>query len=142
MKSQLPGAHPSKGFTLIELMIVVTIVGVLASFALPQFSEYVLQSRRSEARAAIEEIRNLQEEHFQNYKVYGDRTDINYPDKTAGEHYQVSVTPNGTGLRYDANATAIGNQSEDTVCAIFSITSTNRLIAMDSNNNLTTDDCW
>jgi type IV pilus assembly protein PilE len=46
-------AHQNKGFTLIELMIVVAIVGILASVALPSYSRYVERSHRSNARNAL-----------------------------------------------------------------------------------------
>ena len=45
-----------KGFTLIELMIVVAIIGILAAIAIPQFSEY---TKKGEDKAAMSDLRNL-----------------------------------------------------------------------------------
>lgn len=49
-----------KGFTLIELMIVVAIIGVLAAVAIPAYSDYVKKSRESEAINALGDIRTAQ----------------------------------------------------------------------------------
>ena len=129
-----------KGFSLIELMIVVAIIGILASVALPIFTEQVLQSRRSEARAAIEEIRNLENEFFLNYKRYGNLAELNYTSTTDGGYYNLAISSGA--LEYTASATAIGRQARDETCAVFQITSIATLVAFDKDGNNTTSDCW
>ncbi len=53
-----------KGFTLIELMIVVAIIGVIASIAIPSYSEYVKRAKRTDAKVALVGIAQLQASHW------------------------------------------------------------------------------
>lgn len=59
----LKSLRSSKGFTLIELMIVVAIIGILAAIAIPNFLTYQLKSRQSEARTNLGGIRSGETSH-------------------------------------------------------------------------------
>ena len=58
------------GFSLIELMIVVAIVGVLATIAYPSYQDYVRRAARAEARAAMLHMAQLQERNFSDRGAY------------------------------------------------------------------------
>jgi type IV pilus assembly protein PilA len=60
----------SAGFTLIELMIVVAIIGLLASIAIPNFIRFQLRSKASEGKVSLGAIRSAQESHFAEYNTY------------------------------------------------------------------------
>ena len=139
MRRRPAQASGQTGFTIIELMIVVLIIAILASIGIPMYREHVLQSRRSEARAAIEQIRNLQYEFFQSYNRYGSLTDIGQTGVTPGGYY--IVTTNVSGFRFSAVATATGNQSDDEECAVFMLTSVESYVSYNGDNNQTYD-CW
>jgi type IV pilus assembly protein PilE len=59
-----------KGFTLIEVMIVVAIIGILASIALPSYTDYVKSGRAAEATATLADLRIKMEQCFQDNRTY------------------------------------------------------------------------
>lgn len=62
--------YRAKGFTLIELMIVVAIVGILASIALPAYRQHVIRAKRSAAETYILKIANVQEQMLLDQHAY------------------------------------------------------------------------
>lgn len=60
----------SRGFTLIELMVVVVIVAILAAIALPMYQDYVTRSKIAEATANLGQLRVRMEQHFQDNRQY------------------------------------------------------------------------
>jgi type IV pilus assembly protein PilE len=58
------------GFSLIELMVVVVIIGILASVAIPSYTAYVENGRRAEGKAFALDIASRQERHFTQYSRY------------------------------------------------------------------------
>ncbi len=59
-----------KGFTLVELMITVAIVGILSSIAVPAYRDYVLRAQLTEAVSALSSMRVKMEQHFQDNRTY------------------------------------------------------------------------
>lgn len=62
----------AQGFSLIELMIVVAVIGILAAVAVPQYNQYVLKSKLAEARAELSDARVRMERYFQDNRRYDD----------------------------------------------------------------------
>ena len=65
-----PRAAGAHGFTLIELMIVVAIVGILSSIALPAYTDYIRRSKISEGTAALSDLRVRIEQYYQDTRSY------------------------------------------------------------------------
>ena len=82
-----------KGFTLLELMIVVAIIGVLAAVALPLYSDYVKKARSAEAQSVLADIRKAQDD-YKNSPWLGDNS---YAPGLADLHYNLNGTTSGSG---------------------------------------------
>ena len=111
-----------KGFTLIELMIVVAIIAVLSVIAYPAYTKYVLRSRRSDAYAALNQAQTVMERCYAQYFSYKPSTG-SCPAivTTSPEQYYTVAASNVTATTYTLTATAVGPQAADTGCATLSV---------------------
>ncbi len=64
--------HQQTGFTLIELMIVVAIIGILAAIAIPNYSDYIKRGKAAEATSNLATLRVKMEQYFQDNRTYVD----------------------------------------------------------------------
>ena len=88
----------NNGFTLIELMITVAILGVLASIAIPAYTGYITTARMSEAKNNIAALRLAQEEYFLEKNDYFDGGDAATIRTNSGLLWEVTSGESGTPL--------------------------------------------
>ena len=102
----------SKGFTLIELMIVVAIIGILAAIAIPNFLKYQCKARQSEAKANLGSLRVAQEAYFAENDIYKNGT-VGYGFQIKGsQRYTYDVT-GATTAGYTATAAGTAGNIDD-----------------------------
>ena len=113
-----------KGFTLIEVMIVVAIIGILASIAYPSYVDYITKSGRSEGVAAVMRVANLQEQYYLDNRAYAtDMAKLGLANPFVTEHGHYSVASAGTSS-FTITATAQGSQAaRDSTCTTITMTS-------------------
>ena len=112
-----------KGFTLIELMVVVAIVGILALIAIPGYTEQVAKSRRAEAMRGLGDLQLRQERWRSNHTTYGTYANLSSPTV---DNYTLTAVPDATtpGTKYVLTATRAGAQAGDR-CGNFVMTVAN-----------------
>ena len=158
IKTPKPVTNPNRGYTLIELLVTVAIVGLLAVIAVPQYSEYVRKGRRADATATLQKLMNQQALYYANNG--GTYTSIvanlgftpsksknNQMTSDAG-HYNVSLgqcddghTPLTECVQLTATA-ATPEQQKDTECSEMGINSRGSLFAISKAETNSTQDCW
>lgn len=98
-----------RGFTLMELMIAVAIIGILSAIAYPSYTDYVRKARRAEAKSMLQEIQLLQEKYRANNSAYGTLTNLNWTKTLT--YYDLTIDNNDTAT-YQIKATAKTGSSQ------------------------------
>lgn len=121
--------RPAHGFTLVELVVVVALVGLMATLALPAYTQHLAASRRADAVAALLQLQMAQERHHQHHGVYaGDRQALRGAGTvvSAQGFYDITLAPlpEATGQGYVAEAVprAGGPQQRDSACPRLTLT--------------------
>lgn len=126
--------NDTRGFTLIELMVVVAIIGIIAAIAYPSYLNSIRKSDRTDATTALSQDSQTLERCYTQYGVYNN---LNCPTllSTSPQGYYTITTPTLTPTNYTIRAAAVasGPQSKDAGCTTLSL---------DSAGAKTPASCW
>jgi len=113
---KLENAKDAKGFTLIEMMIVVAIIGILAAIGIPQYQQYVIKGNRAAAQSYMMDVASRQKMYLLDARAYAPDLGTlgmgTLPSDVA-KHYTMSMTvPGGTPPTFTITATPIPNKPQ------------------------------
>jgi len=113
----------ARGFSLIELMVVVAVVAILASVAYPNYRESTLKSRRGQAKADLVEIAQILERRYTVNNSYAGAVPV-LSDSSALQHYRFEPESLAAGAQaFTLTATPTGGQAAD-ACGALTLTHT------------------
>jgi type IV pilus assembly protein PilE len=127
-----------RGFTLIEAMVVVAILGIIVAFGYPSYRDQVMKSRRSEGMSALLELADRLERYYSDKGTYVGATPANiFRSTTEKGNYQLTIDSQDA-IAFAVSAAPLGGQTEDR-CGKFTLTSQG---AKTVSGPLSSDDCW
>jgi type IV pilus assembly protein PilE len=154
---QAAAALQQRGFSLIELVVAMLIIAILASIAIPAYSNYVRKAHRTEAKSALLDIASLEERFFSTNNAYSALpSDMGFPVGTTipfpvgNSYYQITAlgattatapansASAGTPATFTITATAVNDQAKDLGCQTYTLTSTGLQTATGSDSA----NCW
>ena len=130
----------NKGFSLIELMLVMAIIGILAAVSMAYYGNYVLQANRTDARAALSQTATSLEKCRSLYSIYNHANcNVSFPVTSESGYYSITAAF-ATPTVFTLTATPVTGQAQagDAECTTLTLTNTGFQDATGSN----TADCW
>ncbi len=152
-----------KGFTLIELMIVVAVIGMLAAIALPSYQEQVARSKRSDATGGLLEFASVLERHYTENSTYCDAGTVveagcggGTGDSGIPGFFPSTLPLDGGTAYYNLTITAVADVPQQTYtiqaartgsmtgdrCGNFTLTHAGVKGLSGQDGGLTASDCW
>jgi type IV pilus assembly protein PilE len=133
--------QPQRGFTLIELMITLVVLGILVAIAYPAYTSQMIKVRRADGIAAINHAAMFMESwRSDNATYFGGEGDATFPGTSVDGYYTIDTTAASTASAYTLRATPTGVQASDTACGNLTLTSTG--VRGRTGTGTDIDTCW
>lgn len=137
----------NKGFSLIEIMVVVAIIAIIAAVAYPSYTNSVRKAKREDAKTMLMEIAGQQQRYYTNNNEFANAlTALGYGGSLTSNdgYYAISMSSNSSGGRvvgYTLTATPVAGKSQEVdKCGSFTLDS--KGVEGVSGGSLNADDCW
>ena len=127
----------NRGFTLIEIMIVIAIIGIVITIGYPSLTEYVKKGRRAEVAGLLSEQAQMLERFYSKSNVYTGAVGLS----TGNDYYTITPTLTDQAFLLTAVRKA-GTAMAGDKCGDFTITNTGIRSMVNATAGLTTKDCW
>lgn len=137
-----PAPTRVSGFSLIELMIVLAIIGLLAGVAYPSYTEYVLKTKRTDAALALLEATQAMERCKSTQFSYANCELSARQAQSPEKLYTLALSPAPTASSYTIVATPQAEQASDTDCATISINHLGNRTSTPGAADADTNGCW
>jgi type IV pilus assembly protein PilE len=108
--------HPiQRGFTLIEVMVVVAIVAILAAIAYPSYSDYAFRARRADGKEMMMRVASAQERYYTNLNNYATVTELGLGNPLVSEkgYYTITIALANSNQTYTLTASPATAQVGD-----------------------------
>ncbi|MDO4231159.1 MAG: type IV pilin protein [Lautropia sp.] len=145
MMNRKAAKHAARGFTLIEIMIALLIVGILATFATTSYSDYTRRAQRAEARAILLEAAQFMQRFYAvNNAYHKDRNDdpvelpasLKQSPRTGTARYKIDLDPTKLSrFAYTLRAVPVGGDE----CGYFTLDNLGRMRAQGASNGNTSE---